>query len=51
VIIVLNSRLGDVEEIVTSNRLPFYSEELAGEDNGYITISGTGWILNMKERC
>jgi hypothetical protein len=51
VIIILSSRLGDVGEIVASKRLPFYSEGLAGEDSEHITMSGTGWILNMKERC
>ena len=50
-IIILSSGLGDVGEIVASKRLPFYSEGLAGEDNEHITISDTGWILNIKARC
>ena len=49
-IVILSSRLGDVGEIVASKRLPFSSEGLAGEDNEYITISGTRWVMNMKER-
>lgn len=47
----MSSNLGDVGEIVASKRLPFYSEGLVGEDSEHITISGSGWSLNMKERC